>query len=110
MKSQSVGGAGATSSDILFLKRLLFLKAALDNDQSLSNFAVPFEEDRAFQLQNGEPKPPMLTDLRGGVSTAPVGINGGRRERLQQPLSLEADEEKPLALTNGGINDDLNES
>lgn len=37
-----------TTSDILFLKRLLFLKAALDNDQSVSSFAVPFDEDKAF--------------------------------------------------------------
>ena len=47
-KSQSghAGAAGATTtSDILFLKRLLFLKASLDNEQSLSNFAVPFDED-----------------------------------------------------------------
>ncbi len=51
-KSASMGGgAGATTSDILFLKRLLFLKAALDNDQTLSNFAVPFDEDsKAFNL------------------------------------------------------------
>lgn len=38
-------GAGNPTSEILFLKRLLFLKAALDNDQCISNFAVPFEED-----------------------------------------------------------------
>ena len=53
-----------TTSDILFLKRLLFLKAALDNDQTMSNFAVPFEEDKAFQLQPGEVKPLMPNELR----------------------------------------------
>ena len=42
-------GANHTTSDILFLKRLLFLKASLDNDHSsLSNFAVPFDEDKVF--------------------------------------------------------------
>ena len=47
-KSTSIGGL-TTTSDILFLKRLLFLKAALDNDQTISNFAVPFDEaDKAF--------------------------------------------------------------
>ena len=30
--SQGAGAAGGNTSDILFLKRLLFLKAALDND------------------------------------------------------------------------------
>jgi len=51
------------------LKRLLFLKAALDNDQSVSNFAVPFEEDKAFQLSHGEEKPRQLSEL-GGRTTA----------------------------------------
>ena len=69
-KSNSLGGGGATTSDILFLKRLLFLKAALDNDQTLSNFAVPFDEDsKAFNLHSGESRPPALTnhDLRSGI-------------------------------------------
>ena len=102
------GGVQTTTSDILFLKRLLFLKASLDNDQSLSNFAVPFDEDKAFQLRAGEVKP-SVKDARQGISTAPA-ING-KRQRLSQPFSLEDDpEEKPLALTNGGINDDLNDS
>lgn len=48
-KSQSTGPQ-TTTSDILFLKRLLFLKAALDNEASTSNFAVPFDEDKAFRL------------------------------------------------------------
>ena len=107
------GGAGgaATTSEILFLKRLLFLKAALDNDQTISNFAVPFEEDRAFQLNAGETRPPMIGDINRGISTAPVTIDGKRKRLETAPLSLEDDpEEKPLAITNGGINDDLTES
>jgi len=48
-KSQSMACGNQTTSDILFLKRLLFLKASLDNDySSLSNFAVPFDEDKVF--------------------------------------------------------------
>ena len=83
-KSNSIGGGpAATTSDILFLKRLLFLKAALDNDQTLSNFAVPFDEDKAFNLHQGEVRPPALTHdaVRAGVQTAPAGINN-RRDRL----------------------------
>ena len=49
---------------------------------------------------------------RAGVQTAPAGQ--GRRPRIdQQPYSnmLEDDaEDKPLAITNGGFKDDLNES
>ena len=77
-KSNSIGGAPNTTSDILFLKRLLFLKAALDNDQSISTFAVPFDEDRAFHLGQGEVRPSMLGngDMRVGVSTAPADGNG----------------------------------
>mmetsp|Transcript_40071 Transcript_40071/g.52495 ORF Transcript_40071/g.52495 Transcript_40071/m.52495 type:complete len:163 (+) Transcript_40071:1679-2167(+) len=105
-----VGGAGTTTSDILFLKRLLFLKAALDNDQTISNFAVPFEEDRAFQLGANEVRPAQLKELTRGVSTAPVTIDGKRPRLDQVPLSLEDNEERPLALTNGGINDDLNDT
>lgn len=71
---------------------------------------MPFEEDRAFQLNTGEERPPHLSELTRGVSTAPVTIDG-KRKRLDVPLSLEDDpEEKPLAITNGGINDDLNDS
>jgi len=41
--------AGQTSGDILFLKRLLFLKASLDNEASLANFPVQFNEAKAFK-------------------------------------------------------------
>ena len=50
-KSQLSGGQ--TSNDILFLKRLLFLKASLDNEGSLSNFPVPFNEEKAFKHDSG---------------------------------------------------------
>ena len=66
VKSTSIGGS-TTTSDILFLKRLLFLKAALDSDQTISNFAVPFEEsDKVFNLQEGEVPASMKTIQRIG--------------------------------------------
>ena len=34
------------SSDILFLKRLLYLKASIDNDVGLNTFSVPFQEEK----------------------------------------------------------------
>ena len=122
-KSNSIGGGQQqpNTSQILFLKRLLFLKAALDNDQSLSNFAVPFEEDKAFHLKSGESRPlgyssnggESAGNNRPGLMTAPADGNGKRTRLVQhsQPFHLEADqEEKPLPITNGGFNDDLNDS
>ena len=46
----------------------------------------------------------MLSDGRMGLSTAPAGGNAKRN-----PISFNSDEspdERPLALTNGGFNDD----
>ena len=50
---------------------------------------------------------------RAGVQTAPAGQ--GRRPRIDQPppysnMLEDEPEEKPLAITNGGFKDDLNES
>ena len=47
----------------------------------------------------------MLSDGRMGLSTAPAGGNTKRNP----PMSFNSDEspdERPLALTNGGFNDD----
>jgi len=40
---------GNSSGDIMFLKRLLFLKASLDNDGPLSHQPVIFNEEKAFK-------------------------------------------------------------
>jgi len=34
------------SNEILFLKRLLFLKASIDNEATLNTFSVPFEQEK----------------------------------------------------------------
>ena len=44
---------GQTSNDILFLKRLLFLKASLDNEGSLASFTVPFNDAKTFKHDSG---------------------------------------------------------
>lgn len=114
-KSQSTGPQ-TTTSDILFLKRLLFLKAALDNEASSSNFAIPFDEDKAFRVTSHETNQPQMIgngEKRQGAQTAPAGQ--GRRPRIDNQFNnlnmLEDDlEEKPLALTNGGYKDDLDDS
>ena len=108
-KSQSTGPQLTTTSDILFLKRLLFLKAALDNDMSSSNFAVPFDENTAFRMTHSDAQHPgmIANENRAGVQTAPVGGYGRRKKSAEPVYMLEDEEEKPLALTNGGNNDDM---
>ena len=35
-----------TSSDVLFLKRLLYLKASIDNEPTLNSMSIPFEQEK----------------------------------------------------------------
>ena len=44
-QSKSLPTQGHSTGDVLFLKRLLFLKATLDNETTFNQFAVPFEEE-----------------------------------------------------------------
>ena len=76
----TTGAATNTTSDIMFIKRLLFLRATLDSEGDLTNLAVPFEDDKniyqPYQLDHANhAKPPHLpnTELRGGLATAPTG-------------------------------------
>ena len=34
------------TTEILFLKRLLYLKASIDNESTLNTFSVPFEQEK----------------------------------------------------------------
>lgn len=58
----------------------MFLKAALDNDQNSSNFAVPFDEDKykAFKIGPTETNAALMSGLRKGINTAPVDVTGKR--------------------------------
>jgi hypothetical protein len=38
------------SSEILFLKRLLYLKASIDNESTLNTYSVPFEQEKRKEL------------------------------------------------------------
>ena len=93
------GAPHQTTSDILFLKRLLFLKASLDNDAAtLSNFAVPFEEDNGPAAQN--------LRARAGFTSAPSGERPGEGLDGTSPARLEPESDgEPLMLTNGGVDD-----
>lgn len=93
IKSQASAGVNQTSNDILFLKRLLFLKASLDNETQFNSFAVPFEEEKAFKQQS------MLTNERAGLMSAPAG---DVKNNTRDLMAWEAEtEEQPLAITNG---------
>jgi len=74
MKAQAAAsGTSQATSDILFLKRLLFLKATLDNETTFNNFAVPFEEEKMFSSKYGS----------AGGSTYNAGnrtLSGGRAD------------------------------
>jgi hypothetical protein len=39
-------GNQAGTGEVLFLKRLLFLKASIDNESTLNTFSVPFEQEK----------------------------------------------------------------
>ena len=59
------------TSEILFLKRLLYLKASIDNESTLNTFSVPFEQERARDVATPEQ---LLLDTQAVLS-------GGRETR-----------------------------
>ena len=72
-RNSTADGGKQTTSEILYLKRLLFLKASLDNENNLNTLAVPLEEDKAFaQTPN--------TRRQSNVRTAPYNTrtSGGK--------------------------------
>ena len=70
--------AGQASNDILFLKRLLFLKASLDNEGSLANFPVSFNEAKAFKQNSGLSDTQIANfDLHSEVHQAPLMLQNG---------------------------------
>ena len=77
-------GAGKVpaTSEILFLKRLLYLKASIDNEQTLNALTVPFEQER--QRDQASPDQLMLDTQavlsgRGsiGMALTSTGTNEG---------------------------------
>jgi|TARA_B110000285_G_C15114269_1_gene613119 hypothetical protein len=45
-KSKDKGEMNQVAPDVLFLKRLLYLKASIDNEPTVSTYAVPFQEEK----------------------------------------------------------------
>ena len=54
--AMTAAGETNTTNDIMFIKRLLFLRASLDSEGDLTNLAVPFEDEKTiyqpFQLEH----------------------------------------------------------
>ena len=51
------GTVPPASCEVLFLKRLLFLKAAIDNESTLNTNTVPFEQEK---FSEGEMQPMLM--------------------------------------------------
>lgn len=45
-KSSMVANKLPSTSEVLFLKRLLYLKASIDNESTLNTMSVPFEQEK----------------------------------------------------------------
>lgn len=69
--------ANTSQNDIVFLKRLLFLKASLDNDGPLSNQPVLFNDDKVF-------KPDALSETGIQSEEAQLMIHSGEDGPLLQ--------------------------
>jgi hypothetical protein len=69
--SVTSGGKVPGTTEILFLKRLLYLKASIDNESTLNTFSVPFEQEKVRDLATPDQ---LLLDTQAVLS-------GGRETR-----------------------------
>ena len=70
------------TSEILFLKRLLYLKASIDNEVTLNAMSVPFEQEKQRDVASPDQ---LMLDTQ-------VMLSGGRNSAHNFP------DENPLAL------------
>ena len=73
---------------------------------------MPFEEDQAFKLVPGEHRPPSLSEIGGRRTAATNPMTVDENRRTADPLTLDYDHEldKPLAITDGGLSEAMNEA
>lgn len=55
-----------TSNEVLFLKRLLYLKASIDNESTLNTMSVPFEQEK---LRDNAPNDYKMIDTNAVMSS-----------------------------------------
>ena len=90
-------GPQQTTSDILFLKRLLFLKASLDNESSINNInSLPLGEDGAFS----QPVSRGSCHTRYG-SRAKPGLSAATTAGQIECTTAAGDGSETLAITSG---------
>ena len=67
LKTKSSMGANKmpSTSEVLFLKRLLYLKASIDNESTLNTMSVPFEQEKRRDLA---PVDQLMLDTQGVMS------------------------------------------
>ena len=73
------------SSEILFLKRLLYLKASIDNESTLNNFSVPFEQEKTRDLASASQ---LMLDTQGVTTKrGRVGVDTSIGNQYHQALN-----------------------
>jgi hypothetical protein len=74
----------------MFLKRLLFLKASLDNEASLNNFPVPFDDEKAFKPSalHSDQGQDTTDYMSAGQEEMPLAITNGEEDNTQELLKL----------------------
>ena len=75
--SQSVASRIPSSSEILFLKRLLYLKASIDNESTLNALQVPFEQEKMRDLASPDQ---INIDTQAVLSGRGSGFDGNMIE------------------------------
>jgi len=79
-----------STSEILFLKRLLYLKASIDNESTLNAFSVPFEQEKRRESANPDEMRLNVGSVVSQVDTAELSstqqqIQDQYHQALAQP-------------------------
>ena len=64
-KSSMAPNKMPSTSEVLFLKRLLYLKASIDNESTLNTMSVPFEQEKR---RDHAPVDQLMLDTQGVMS------------------------------------------
>ena len=72
------------TSEILFLKRLLYLKASIDNESTLNTFSVPFEQEKRRDLASASN---LMIDTNAVISgRGSAGLDSLQREQINRGI------------------------
>jgi hypothetical protein len=72
------------TSEILFLKRLLYLKASIDNESTLNTFSVPFEQEKRRDLASASN---LMIDTNAVISgRGSAGLDSLQRDQINRGI------------------------